>query len=204
VTSFFKMLLANDRRGVLASARSAFELGGAAYLCDRVVEPALREIGELWQRDEITVADEHLATALAQAAIASLYPDYPWPAPGPRAIVACAPGERHDLGARMVADLLALDGWNVAFLGADTPAEALVRKAADTGAVLVGLSVTLASHVPAARSALAAVRAEPGSPRLLAGGRAVSQLRDSAGTLAVDAVAKSARGAVDVARPFKR
>lgn len=205
MTEFSGLLLAGDRPAVFAQARRALEQGGVAYLYEAIVEPALRQVGELWAKDEITVADEHLATAVAQAAIASLYPAYPWPAPGgPRAIVACAAGERHDLGARMVADLLALDGWDAAFLGADTPTEALVRKSADSRAVLVALSVTMSPHVPAARDAISALRERPGSPRVLAGGRAVAALREAVATLGVDAVATSGRSAVDVARRFKR
>jgi methanogenic corrinoid protein MtbC1 len=203
VTRFVDMLLAGDRAAVFAEARRAFDEGGPAHLYESVIEPALRNVGELWERDEITVVDEHLASALSQAAIASLYPLYPWPAPGPKAIVACPPGERHDLGARMVADLLALDGWDAEFLGADTPGDALVHRAADVRATLVGLSVTLPPHVEAAREVVSAVRALPGAPRVVVGGRAVAQLPDPAAALGADAVATSGRRAVLVARPFK-
>jgi methanogenic corrinoid protein MtbC1 len=176
---------------------------GVSYLYDRTIRGALEAVGERWRRNEITVADEHLAACTVNVVVASLYPLFPWPAVGPRAIVACPPGERHDLGARMVADLLALDGWDAAFLGADTPPEALVRMATDHRAVLVALSVTLASHLPGARTVVKLLREEIPTAKILVGGRAIADLEHPAEALAVDAVALSGTGAVHAARSFK-
>jgi len=202
--AFLDAILAGDRRRALAEARAAFERHGVPYLYESVVHPALVEVGERWSRNEITVADEHLATAIVNATLASLYPDFPWPDGGPKAIVACAAGERHEVGARMVADLLALDGWDAAFLGADTPPEALVRKAVDARAVLVALSVTIPVHLSAARATAALLHEALPTATVLAGGRAVAQLPDAAAALGLDGVAPSGAKGVDAARAYKR
>ena len=72
--AYLEALRAGDRRrafGVVDGARAAGLDLGAIYM--EVFQPALREIGRLWQENAITVADEHLATAITQAAMARLY-----------------------------------------------------------------------------------------------------------------------------------
>src|SRR5262245_14456033 len=125
---FLHAVLAGDQRGALAVAEEAFQRG-LGHLYEHVVEASMVEVGRLWQEDRISVADEHLATALAESTIASFYPRLAWPVGGPPAVVACASPERHQLGARMVADLLALDGWCTSFLGGDVPLPAIVEMA---------------------------------------------------------------------------
>ena len=200
-TELLGALLAGDRQRAGQVALRAFERGGAAHLYEDVVRPALEAVGELWRTNQISVADEHVATALAQTAMASLYPRFPWPAGGPTAIVACVEGEHHELGARMVADLLALDGWRDVFLGADTPLDALVAKAVASAPVLVALSATLPEHRLAVQQATARLRAVAPDVRLLVGGRAVHP-REAQG-LGADYAAGSAREAVDAVRSWK-
>lgn len=86
---FLELILAGDRAGAALHARQDFERRGVRFLFEDVVRSALAEVGRLWSSNRISVADEHLATATAQAAVASLYPRFPWPAPGPRALVGC-------------------------------------------------------------------------------------------------------------------
>jgi DNA-binding transcriptional MerR regulator len=89
-----------------------------------VVLPALHLIGESWERGEITVAQEHFATELITGRLRGLGRE--WGAGlGPRAVLACPAGERHDVG--LLCCGLALDrrGWRVTYLGPDTPVDAL-------------------------------------------------------------------------------
>src|SRR5581483_2464392 len=72
-----------------------------------VLAPALVEVGEQWRKGRLTVAQEHLASSAVRAGLQHL--------------LACAPGERHEIGLMMLAILLRADGWQVAYLGADTP-----------------------------------------------------------------------------------
>ncbi len=162
----------------------------------------MEQVGRLWQEDRISVADEHLATALAESTLAALYPEFAWPVFGPRAIVACTEGERHQFGARMAADLLALDGWNVAFLGADVPSEALLERARRTQPVFVGLSVCLVFHLPCSRQTIAALRREAPEVRVLVGGPAAREIPDPA-VFGADACALTADEGVRIARAWK-
>lgn len=202
--TFLRSILAGERRRAESYARRVTEQHGVPALYEAVVRPALEDVGALWHSGAITVADEHLATATAQSAIAALYPLVPWPARGRAvAVIACPEGERHDLGARMVADLLALDEWDERFLGADVPVEDLARKVRALRPRLVCLSVTLPFHLPALRSAIALIRASSPNVNLLVGGRATVDQPDVPESLGADAVARSASEAVEVARGWK-
>ena len=86
------------------------------------------------------------------------------------AVLACAPGERHEIGLMMLAVLLRSDGWQVAFLGADTPLEDALELSATIGASALCLSVTTAEGAKAVREWFDA-RALPGELKVTIGGR---------------------------------
>ncbi|MBX3465970.1 MAG: cobalamin-dependent protein [Planctomycetes bacterium] len=201
--AFLDACLAGDGPRAQALARAALDARGPAALYEQVVRPALYEVGERWLRGELSEPGEHLATATAQVAIAALYSALPWPAPGPAALVCCVGGERHDLGARLLSDLLALDGWRSSFLGADTPARGLGDLARRQGAVVVALSATLPTHLGDLLGAVRAVREEHPAARVLVGGQALRAVPDPAARLGADGWAASAAEAVALARAWK-
>lgn len=86
----------------------------------QVLTPALVEIGEQWASGALNVAQEHLVSSAVRAALQKLLSDQRADVHG-TAVLACAPGERHEIGLLMLAVLLRSDGWQVAYLGADTP-----------------------------------------------------------------------------------
>ncbi len=200
---FLALILEGDRRRAERYARQVLERHGVRVLYEEVVQPALRDVGDLWAASQLNVADEHLATATAQSAVAALYPLFPWPSRGPKLILACAEGERHDFGLRMAADLLALDGWDERFLGGDVPVEDLVRKVRAFMPRAVGLSMTLRSSVPAVRSAIRLVRTAHPSVKILVGGRATADQLGAAQMLGADAVARSGSEGVEILRGWK-
>ncbi len=73
---------------------------------------ALYDVGELWEQGKISVAGEHLATAISEGLLHLSYPRlFAAPRSGRLAVVAASVGERHQFGARMVADMFELHGW---------------------------------------------------------------------------------------------
>ncbi|MGZ3474017.1 MAG: cobalamin B12-binding domain-containing protein [Polyangiales bacterium] len=203
IESFVKALLTSDRLAALGIARRAMRELGTGALYDDLIRPAMARIGHLWTENSITVADEHMATAIAQSVVAMLYGELEWPPPGPKAIVTCAEAERHRFGAQMVSDLLLLDGWDVRDLGGDVPVDAVVGMAKRIEPVFVAISTTLPSHIGKTRRLLEALREADPRIRTLVGGHAVDLLGDRAAELGADAIADSARGAVRVARAWK-
>jgi MerR family transcriptional regulator, light-induced transcriptional regulator len=95
-----------------------------------LVLPVLREIGAEWERGTLEVGQEHFASNLVRErllALARLWGR----GGGPQAILACAPGERHDIGLIAFGLVLRSHGWRILFLGADTPV-ATLRRAVET------------------------------------------------------------------------
>ena len=90
-----------------------------------VVLPLLREIGERWERGEITIAQEHFASSLIRGRLMSLGRGW-GRGSGRHALLAAPSGEQHDLGLVVLALVLRDRGWRVTFLGADTPVETII------------------------------------------------------------------------------
>ncbi|MDC0710400.1 cobalamin B12-binding domain-containing protein [Stigmatella sp. ncwal1] len=169
-------LLAGDSSTVLDAVSRYMIFGGASFLVDALARPVMEKVGERWHAGTSSVADEHAASELLRELFSSLLPGLAWHQGGPKAVVTCAPGEQHLLGARLISQVLALDGWHVRFLGADTPAKDLALFVAREQPVLLGLSVTMADHIPAARTTLELLHHIAPRVHLVAGGSAAEAL----------------------------
>jgi methylmalonyl-CoA mutase cobalamin-binding domain/chain len=161
-----------------------------------VLQPALYEIGHRWEEAEISVAQEHLATATTQSLMARLAERLQDGVPrrDRRVLVACAEGELHSIGVRMVADFLEADGWEVLFVGALSPPTAVADLAAAQGVDVVALSASLAQRVPEIVRAVEALRRLATVPVIAVGGQAFGgdadvALRTGADLYAPDAAA---------------
>ncbi|MFB6285149.1 MAG: cobalamin-dependent protein [Candidatus Bipolaricaulia bacterium] len=142
-------------------------------LYQEVMGPALARIGELWRQGDYGIADEHLATQIALGQMARLRREVrPRAARNLAAVVTAVEGNQHSIGARMVADVLVFDGWDVDFLGANMPASNLVDFVERHDHHLVALSITLSSHLDAAHKTVAALKALEARPAILVGGPA--------------------------------
>lgn len=119
--------------------RGTMTLGASTFLAE-VVGPLLTRIGEGWVAGEITPGQEHLATGVVERTLARLT-DAAGPTSGPGLVVATLPGERHGLGARLVAAAAVLEGWSVTYLGTDLPESDIAGAAAGVGARAVAISV---------------------------------------------------------------
>ncbi|EAU65992.1 cobalamin B12-binding domain-containing protein [Stigmatella aurantiaca] len=169
-------LLAGDSATVLDAVSRYMSFGGAPFLVDALAHPVMEQVGERWHAGTASVADEHAASELLREIFSTLLPSLAWHQGGPKAVVTCAPGEQHLLGARLISQVLALDGWRVRFLGAAPPAKDLALFVAREQPVFVGLSVTMADHIPAARTALEWIHRTAPQVRLVAGGSASEAL----------------------------
>ena len=174
--SYLDAIRAGDRRRafqLIDDARGAGLELGALYM--DVFQPALREIGRLWQENQISVADEHLATAITQAAMARAYESaFAWRSVmGRTFIAACVDAERHEVGLRMLCDLLDLEGWHTTYLGAAVPVESLVEMVQRRRPHVVALSAALSPHLPRIRTMIDAISQALGNhrPIVIVGGR---------------------------------
>ncbi len=158
---------ATELRAALAESASATNADAVEALLDQtlallpltealeeVIRPALVVTGERWERGELTVAQEHMLSAAVRGRIVRLLADRR-PAVRGHAVLACAPGERHELGLLMLAAMLCADGWGVAYLGAETPIRDALAFAGMSQARLLCLSVTMPQHIEALVDGLA-------------------------------------------------
>ncbi len=167
----------------------------------RLLAPAQAEIGARWRARRLTIADEHLATEITLGQMERLRERFARTgAPGRHVVISCVEGERHAVGARMVADFLLLDGWTVDYLGASTPTADLVKLVARRHPDLVGLSVAQAEHLPALAAAATALRRLSPAPKILAGGAALVGRPRAAATFGLDGVGADALTGVHEAR----
>ncbi len=202
---YLAAVLAGRRRDAFALVDGAVDEGmGIRALYLDVFQPVLREVGRLWQENRITVADEHLATAITQAAMARLY-DRVFVgdgAAGPLLVAACAEQERHELGLRMICDVLEMEGWDTVFLGASVPVEDLVSMVVERRPAVVALSAAIAPHLPRVRETIGAIRrAVPeDGPVIAVGGRAFADDPGLGERLGADL---TARDAVEAATRLK-
>lgn len=141
----------------------------------RLIQPAMYEVGRQWQGNRITVAREHLATAISQNVLAHAYLQADFaPKLGRSAMFAAVAGNHHSLGLRMLADAFETSGWNSIYLGADVPIADLARELDAGSPDLLCLSLSLPSHLAVARETLGRLRGELGSrcPPIWVGGQA--------------------------------
>jgi len=171
VAGFVQLLLDRERR---AAAQAALvRKTPVTRTADELVLPALRHIGRLWEEARISAADEHAATEICRYALYRMFDAVgPGPASGHKALVACVPGEEHELGAELVAEHLRLSGWGVFAVGRSAPEADIVAALASFSPDVAFLSVTLVVNLPATKRLIdAALSARP-QLGIVLGGRA--------------------------------
>lgn len=194
--------LAGDRRGALALIvdQGVKKQIPVSSLARDVIQASQREIGRLWEENRISVAEEHMATAISQVALAHLYQHAePGRPKHKKIVVACVEGELHDFPARLVADALDLEGYAVRFLGANVPIDGLVSMLSKDPPDLLALSVTMSFNVGALRIAVQRVREQlPGLP-IAVGGHATLWSANLGRELGVDAIGNDAATMLEAA-----
>lgn len=160
-------------RGASDEPRSYVEIAAHA------LQPAMYEVGRLWQEGKVSVAQEHLATGTAQFVLAEILGDQAFAEPTEKtAVIACVETNHHGLGVRMLGDAMMIAGWDVQVLGANTPTRDIVEHVGSVEPDVLGLSVSLPQQLELARKTIERVRAEMGSaaPVIMVGGLAVNQV----------------------------
>ncbi len=143
----------------------------------RVIAAAMARIGELWEHGELTVADEHLASATSQRALLPLHEPLQVAPPRSRerVVLGAVEGQAHVLGLRMVADVLEGAGFHVLYLGADVPTSSLAAFVAEHAPSIAGLTSTETQGAPRLAAAILAVHDAHPACRIMLGGNGVTR-----------------------------
>ena len=176
-TALLEALIAGDEtraRELIEDSISKRWAPATIYL--NLVAHSMTEIGALWHRGELNISTEHRATQIAFRLLAHVKNSYPdGSKTGLRAIVSGVAGDTHLGGALIFADLLRFDGWDVDFLGTDTPSDAILEMVQSTDPDLLCLSVTLPDQVGAAAETAKIVKSTAPSTTIIVGGGAINQ-----------------------------
>lgn len=142
-------------------------------LYEEVFKRSLYEVGSLWERNLISVATEHLSTALVEALLNDLYEQVlPEDYNGRKIITASVEGETHQVGIKMVSDVFEMHGWQSLFLGADVPTNELIVFIREVQPDVVALSLSIYFHVPMLEMMLIRIRDHFPNLPILIGGQA--------------------------------
>ena len=161
-------------------------------LLSEVVLPYLRALGERWERGDASVAQEHFASSVLRGRLLGLARGWGLGL-GPAAVLACLPGEQHDLGLIAFGLALRSRGWRIVYLGTDAPIETVEEVSRQLDPSLVVLVAVSSERV---QPVLAQLRALAGRHRLaLGGGAAENGALEASGVLELtgDPIAEAAR-----------
>lgn len=191
-------------RDELATALDAFDEPRAQAILDRllalatvetllaeVVVPYLQELGERWRRGEASVAQEHFASGVLRGRLLGLARGWGLGL-GPVAVLACLPGEQHDLGLIAFGLALRSQGWRIVYLGPDSPIDTVADVCRQLEPSLVVLNAVSRERV---RPVLPQLRALTRRHKLALGGAAAEAALETDGILALtgDPTAEAAR-----------
>jgi MerR family transcriptional regulator, light-induced transcriptional regulator len=201
---YLDLLLRGERQAASGLVLDAVEAGfGVKDVYLRVFQPTMEEIGRLWQLNRVSVAQEHYCTAVTQMIMSQLTPRlFSTPRIGRSAVAACVGSELHEIGIRMVADLLESDGWDTCYLGANTPTRSVVRTVVERKPDLLAISATISYHVSGVTELVRAVRSEAAvaGVKILVGGYPFNVARDLWRQTGADGFARNAEDSIEVAR----
>jgi DNA-binding transcriptional MerR regulator len=187
-----------------SAAHAAFDRLLAGFSVEtvlrEVVMPYLRDLGDRWERGEVSVAQEHFASQILRGRLLGLARGWDR-GPGPRALLACMPGEQHDLGLIVFGLGLRARGWRITFLGPDTPLDTLGDAAATLQPDAAVLTATTPDRFESSRAPLR--RLGRAVPLWVAGAGATADVAKATGAELLDVspldaaerVAASAAGA---------
>jgi len=205
---------AAELAGALRQAMDAFDEPAAQAVLDRlltglsvtavlrdVILPYLAELGQRWQSGTASIAQEHFASHLIRGRLAGLARG--WGAgQGPRAVLACPPGELHDLALMIFGIALNQHGWRISYLGADTPLSELTSAVADHRADLVILAATRPQALQPLSDDLAVLA--QAVPLVLAGAGATPALAAAAGARRLEGDPVTAAAALSQHHPGRQ
>lgn len=138
-------------------------------------QKSLYAIGRLWELNKITVAKEHLVTAITEGLLNLVYPrlfEKDVLNKNKKVVISCAANEFHQIGGKMVADIFELNGWDGHFLGANTSVEHMLEYVQDIKPDLVGLSISVYFNMPSLKTGIEAIRSNFSNLDILVGGQA--------------------------------
>ena len=176
-----------DRTGSVSVIEEALRYNCTpAAIYNSVITPAMVDLGELWHGGRITVAHEHHASQIVDSLINMVaQKSQRLSINGLRALVTSPAGENHWIGAKIFANLLFLEGWDVEYIGVDTPAEDLAIYLTEVEIDVVAFSVVLPDNIMSVEEAVSTIESLDNPPFVILGGPAFKGFSGEIGKAAI-------------------
>lgn len=171
---FLDSLIYGDRAMCLDYAEKYLKHNSSIIeLYENVFKKSLYEVGELWELNKISVASEHLSSAIIESILNEYYAEITSVKKiNKTVVIACVEDEYHQIGAKMINDIFELNGWNSFFLGANTPSNELISFLKNIKPELLAISVSLYFHIPKLEMMIQQIQKELPKLVVLVGGQA--------------------------------
>lgn len=180
VHDFLHNLLKGNRANCSSIARQYLEKNPSIKdLYEEVFKVALYEVGRLWETNQITVATEHLATAITEGILNELFEQIITKNKvNKKVVVACVQNEQHQVGIKMVADVFEMKGWESFFLGTGIPTSELVTFIREIKPDILAISLSVYFNFANLLKMLELLRSEFPELQIILGGQAFSRASD--------------------------
>lgn len=143
------------------------------FIYDEILKKSMYSIGEMWEASKISVATEHLASAIVETILSEIYfKVFTENKIEKTVVVACTENEFHQLGVKMVSDIFQLNGWQVHFMGANTGIGELIQNIKKANPDILALSLSIPFNLPALDNMLDKIKSEFPDLYILVGGQA--------------------------------
>jgi MerR family transcriptional regulator, light-induced transcriptional regulator len=174
---FLQNLLKGNRANCSSIARQYLEKNPSIKdLYEEVFKVSLYEVGRLWETNQITVATEHLATAITEGILNELFEQIITKNKvNKKVVVACVQNEQHQVGIKMVADVFEMKGWESFFLGTGIPTSELVKFIHEIQPDILAISLSVYFNFANLLKMLEILRSEFPDLQIILGGQAFTR-----------------------------
>lgn len=177
VSLFLENLLKGDRAACSVIVRQyLFYNTSIMDLYENILKKALYEVGILWETNKISVATEHMCTAITEAILNELlFQIISSKSYNKKVIVACVENEQHQVGIKMVADVFEMNGWESVFLGTGIPTNELIRFIHEQNPDILAISLSVYFNYSNLLQMLQVIISTFPNLHILVGGQALSR-----------------------------
>ncbi|MBI9042258.1 cobalamin-dependent protein [Lutibacter sp.] len=138
-----------------------------------LLKVSLYEVGKLWEYNKISVASEHLASAIVEAILNDNYLNIiSEKRVNKNVLLSCVEKEFHQIGVKMIGDIFEMNGWTSYFLGSNTPTKDVLLFSKTIPIDIIAISLSIYSHLPELTKLIEKFRLEFPETPILVGGQA--------------------------------
>ena len=180
ISTFVQLLLNGDKKTTGETTELHLRDNGQSIIAlyETLYKPALYRVGELWEINKISVADEHLATAITESLMNGLFSHIiSRERKNKRVVVSCIEGEQHQVGSKMVADVFEMHGWDALYLGANTPLTELIPFLEKNKPEIIAISLAIYWNIPTLEKWVIELTERFPTMQIILGGQAFAQNR---------------------------